>query len=297
MIEKFVMSVRIWSLLFAFVGLVFFGAGETHADSSAAAKPSKSAGAPPKNLNVLVAQCRAGTFDIRRVGSSETTLTLARGLAFACLSLASPSYSPSASSGSPEVDERALKLARQARFARDARDRTKSLEELCRAAFPADSGVSPRQCQLIGSALRRNQGSKDLCRRAREMGEEKFGCSPNMIFMDGDPGLLRDDGSKATMLENREIARLVGSLRSDDPKDCAASPLCKVLSSDDARDCDPYLKRANKAFCEMIIHEGAQAEGARKRNFKAGEAMNTTPPEVLKRMKAIEAAGQTGKKP
>ncbi|OGR90689.1 MAG: hypothetical protein A2V88_10575 [Elusimicrobia bacterium RBG_16_66_12] len=160
--------------------------------------------------------------------------------------------------------------------------------------------------------------------------DENFGCSPSMRFVDGSPDRC-GDGPSST--ECREWAALVGATRSGDAKGCSASPFCKVLSSHDVRDCEPYLKRANKAFCSGVALNAAQLkrladedakkardmelevarqteeqlkqEAARKvleqerqsrRSFKKGEPMQTIPLDVEKRMKKMEAAG-TGKNP
>jgi len=133
--------------------------------------------------------------------------------------------------------------------------------------------------------------------------DKDFGCSPDMSFVDGRPDRC---GNGQSSLECREFSGLVAALRSKEPKDCSASAFCKVLSSRDVRACEPYLKQANKAFCDEIApmaakqksaEQARQADIAKKalaaaneRIFKKGQVMEDIPSGALKRMKEIEEA-------
>jgi len=120
--------------------------------------------------------------------------------------------------------------------------------------------------------------------------DKDFGCSPDMSFVDGRPDRC---GNRQYSLECWELSGLVAALRSKEPKDCSASAFCKVLSSRDVRACEPYLKQANKAFCDELALRVAAAK--EQWSFKKGQPMKDIPPAVQQRQKEIEAAGQTGK--
>ena len=258
-------------------------------------------------------------------------------LHYACVSLAPSQPAARQTSGNPLIDRQAQQLARDVRVIRGGMSAGENeLDGLCRGySDRPDSplaSVDMRRCRLFFSILRKNQGSVALCKQAREMGiaDENFGCAQAMSYVDGRSARCTAGGEKC-----RELAALVEALRTKDPRDCSASPFCKVLSSRDSRDCAPYLTRANTAFCGEIAPRAAlqnrleqvrrdeiakhaleqkqarQAEIARseqvkaevvkkaseQRRFKKGEPMQTISSDILKRMEKIEAAGKKGGKP
>lgn len=320
--------------------LVVGAAGASHAAPAPREKTAKPAGydlsSELKKYAAWSDQCRAGTFDFRAIQGSDLAAMPDVTLAGACLSLSSTSSAPRKTSGNPSVDAKASRLAGNVSAIQGAVSGNKSPEDLCRLVAEPDSAPSAldmRRCGLLFPILRQKQDSGVLCKQARELGiaDENFGCSPAMRFVDGRPDRC---GDGPVSEECRELAGLLAALRSGAPKDCASSPFCKVLASRDVRDCEPYLKRANKTFCDRIALNVAQLkrldserakkdleleqelarqeqellkqEAAKKAleqerkarpSFKKGEPMQAIPPDVEKRMKKIEATGQPAKQP
>lgn len=319
--------------------LAVIAARETHVAAAPQTKPGKSVVLDPtvelERISVWHDQCRAGTFDILKVRGNDLPSQPEVAISAACVSLAAPPSSPRGKSGNVFVDKQSRLTANFVLGIQRAMSGGEG-EDLCRLFMGSSdsllSAMDLRRCQLFFSVLRKKQDSGSLCKQARAMGiADKNLCGNSFTrFLDGRPSRC-EEGPQ--LLQCQELSGLVTALRSKEPKDCAASPFCKVLLSRNVRECEPYLKRANKVFCdqltlrvaqlkraeqerEQILHQEelrqveaarkAQEEVARKaleqerqkqRAFKKGEPMHATSPELEKRMKAIEEAGRTRKQP
>mgnify|MGYP001608614424 CR=1 FL=1 len=310
-------SSRSWFRAAIFVGLAVAVAGVSYLARYSKTNPVEFSKLDQESLVIRFSawddQCRAGTFDIREVRIREV-----QGIDspwtkqfFACVSLASHQPASSKTSGSPPGDKDSQQLAVMAAAIQGMIAGHENPEnDPCRWASSVSgnsvSSMEIRRCRLLHSVIQQRQGSGVLCKKAREMGvvdkdfaDKDFGCSPDMSFIDGRPDRCGDGWDS---VECRELAGLVAALRSKEPKDCAASPFCKVLSSRDVRACEPYLKQANKACCDGIssltaklkqrelVREAEAAKKQEQRSFKKGEPMLEISPTVLKRMKEIEEA-------
>lgn len=302
------------------------------APGSKPAKSDKAASADDvKKISAWDAQCRAGTFDIRGVHGNDVP-TYAE-LPLACVSLTAPASAPGLASHPRSDSPMSRRLADKIRAIRGAMSGDASGDkDLCRL-FVGHQDSPPtslelRRCRLFFAVLRQKQDSKALCSQAQEMkiADEDFGCSAAMSFVDGRSHRCAGPG----VAKCQELAGLVEALRSKAPNDISASPFSKVLTSHDVRDCEPYLKQANKTFCaevapkealyrrqaemlkasvakdaaeqerlwklEMDKAERRKAEAAAKdagkRKYKKGEAMQNMSADIEKRMKKIEEEGR-----
>lgn len=270
-------------------------------------------------------RCQVATLDIRWVPQSDLRDSDVTTQALACSSFAKNPSPPAKAESASRVGGKALDLSGTVRAIHAAVLQTSTpVDALCRSAVLGDSSKTfVRRCELFLSVIREKQGSAAFCKRARALGiaDAHYGCAPSDQFLDADPNrCLKGEGAS----ECREMASLLRALRSGDPKECALSPFCRVLASHDARDCDSYLAKANKEFCDAIASEFAQlrkaaAENARferekeeqrqrlelekkrqadareaaelarksKKNFKKGEPMQAVPPDVEKRLKLM----------
>ncbi len=202
--------------------------------------------------------CRAGTFDIRAVKGRDSGSPPELGVAYACLALASSAAAPAKASGNPGLDEDVRSLTGSVLAIHGVLSGGGYTEKACRlmAGTPegqAPSSASKQQCQLFFSALRENKGGGLLCDQAKAKGlaGAGFDCSLAANVVDGNS--KRCGGPDA--LRCQELAGLVAALRSKDPGGCSSSVFCKVLKSRDARDCEPYLKKADVGFCARNAEE------------------------------------------
>ena len=149
-----------------------------------------------------------------------------------------------------------------------------------------------KMLEMMASNLRKSQGAKAFCDQTEGFWDWKGKCLEKTVFLDGVPG--RCGKSMAC----REEAALIAALRYGDSNACAASPLCGALATHKIQACEPYLTRASDLFCTQIVAEKNALEARRndekarllkaKPKYTKDQPMQTSSPDVLKRMQAIE---------
>ena len=156
---------------------------------------------------------------------------------------------------------------------------------------------SARSCAFFISAVRR--GSTNVCSEARAAGlfpaPELFAdCQTRLAFIDGVPDHCPIYKGVADGL-CREKAALLAAVRLKNSHECALSPWCRALTGRRPESCDPYLVRANKAFCTAVAEVAipvikAKAAGEakiqemkakQKPKFSKGAPMQVNTPEQL----------------
>ncbi|MFI5348091.1 MAG: hypothetical protein ACHQ2Z_00985 [Elusimicrobiota bacterium] len=269
----------------AFCGLLLFISGRGRAAESAAEDSAHGS----QKYDRWIAQCRAGTLDIRKIRGSDVSLARDAYFAFACQELAAPKSA--VKTGDPAVDAQTRHFSQSMQFIYTALSGEKDSAKLCRPDSASQdselTSLDMKRCELLSSALQQRKSSSAVCESARTMGiGGKDWCGPSATFVDGASN--RCDNPKC-----KEKAALVAAMRSGERAACLASPFCKALSSHDARDCEPYFQRSNHSFCEGVAAEMKKRQ-AGIRNFTKGQPMKSTSPDVEKRMKAIGGADRTG---
>jgi hypothetical protein len=156
-------------------------------------------------------------------------------------------------------------------------------------------------CKDLASAVRSGQ-NEPFCRQGLAKGflpqGELSRCISGTIELRGQPALCdaksdaRINGGKQAVTAKttcREQASLVAALRSNDPKACEASPLCRALSSGKAQDCEPYAQAANKSFCETAAKMAQWQDAENKRLAASPPLPRRDDAEVERNSKAAAA--------
>jgi len=248
-------------------------------------------------------QCRAGTFDIRSAAGIQPE---GAALEYLKLHAVCASFVPSRANACADSFTAIKDFRRGCRSGKVMAALIQAsaageggpggnVEAICKELaddFPSEDRSSMvRVCGVLASVLRKGQGLKVLCNQVREsLPDMADDCASYFSFVDGTSKRCKKDNKECA-----EWAQLVAALRSGQKKDCAVSPFCEVFSSRDIRACEPYLSRANKAFCAdaALLVRGGQ----KPQSFKKGESMQMIPPDVQKQINKLDAQGRTGKQP
>ena len=149
----------------------------------------------------------------------------------------------------------------------------------------------PRFCALLPPAFRAG-GTADFCAKVQAAGivfKPGRSCAAPLHFLSGPAACDSAPLSAEDKRRCHDDAVLLKSLRSGDPRACAASTLCDAIINKNPRACGAYLAQANKGFCGLVARLAKAAEGsaARRREALANEA---AAPERLRAIQKEEAA-------
>ncbi|MBI5622763.1 MAG: hypothetical protein HY924_03190 [Elusimicrobia bacterium] len=145
-----------------------------------------------------------------------------------------------------------------------------------------------RICGLLAQAVEKGD-SGALC--AAVMGKSVVGspaaqpCAEQMRHLEGNSARCATVKDEAVRSFCSVKADLVAALRSKDPRLCAASPLCAVLTHRHASACEPFLQAANRQFCEHVARIAAPIEARKKEDAAKASKTKAMFEEAAKREK------------